>query len=124
MTATDKFYEHLDGFTEFSQFTQLNWYRPLPSSWFVLITDVKGSTVAPLKVPYVFGSDGATMCIPPSSKAAAESAMIVFGIHDSAKALMTCLVFNHENDHIHFLDVADGGYALAVKDMKHQLSEL
>ncbi|RKZ47756.1 MAG: hypothetical protein DRQ48_01185 [Gammaproteobacteria bacterium] len=64
------------------------------------------------------------MCIPPSSKAAAESAMIVFGIHDSAKALMTCLVFNHENDHIHFLDVADGGYALAVKDMKHQLSEL
>jgi hypothetical protein len=36
---------------------------------------------------------------------------------------MTCLVFNYEDDHIHFLDVADGGYALAAKDMKQQLSE-
>jgi len=49
---------------------------------------------------------------------------IVFGIHASAKALMTCLVFDYENDHVHFLDVADGGYALAAKEMKQQLSEL
>jgi len=101
MTTAEKFYEHLEGFGEFSQFTQLEWYRPLPSSWYVLITDVKGSTaaieeglyreinslgaasivallnaVAPLKVPYVFGGDGATVCIPPSSKAAAESALV------------------------------------------------
>lgn len=101
MVTTDKFYEHLEGFAEFSLFTQLKWYRPLPSTWFVLITDVKGSTaaieeglyrevnslgaasivvllnaVAPIKVPYVFGGDGATVCIPPSSKAAAESALV------------------------------------------------
>jgi hypothetical protein len=101
MTTADKFYEHLEGFSEFSQFTQLEWYRPLPSSWYVLITDVKGSTaaieeglyrevnslgaasivvllnaVAPIKVPYVFGGDGATVCIPPSSKAATESALV------------------------------------------------
>ena len=101
MTTADKFYEHLAGFTEFSQFTQLEWYRPLPSTWYVLITDVKGSTaaieeglyrevnslgaasivvllnaVAPSKVPYVFGGDGATVCIPPSSKVAAESALV------------------------------------------------
>jgi uncharacterized HAD superfamily protein len=49
---------------------------------------------------------------------------IVFGIHASANALMTCLVFDYENDHVHFLDVADGGYALAAKDMKQQLNEL
>jgi len=101
MGTDDKFYEQLEGFTEFSQFTQLEWYRPLPSTWFVLITDVKGSTtaieeglykevnslgaasivallnsVAPLKIPYVFGGDGATVCVPPSSKAAAESALV------------------------------------------------
>ena len=101
MVTADKFYEHLEGFAEFSLFTQLKWYRPLPSTWFVLITDVKGSTaaieeglyrevnslgaasivvllnaVAPIKVPYVFGGDGATVCIPPSSKAAAESALV------------------------------------------------
>jgi len=76
-------------------------YRPLPSTWFILITDVKGSTnaiedglykevnslgvasivallnaVSPLKVPYVFGGDGATVCIPPSGKAVAESALV------------------------------------------------
>ena len=80
MATADKFYEQLEGFAEFSQFTQLKWYRPLPSTWFVLITDVKGSTaaieeglyrevnslgaasivvllnaVAPIRVPYVFG---------------------------------------------------------------------
>jgi len=49
---------------------------------------------------------------------------IVFGIHASASALMTCLVFNYENDHIHFLDGSDGGYALAAKDMKQQLNDL
>ena len=101
MTTADKFYEHLEGFSEFSQFTQLDLYRPLPSTWFVLITDVKGSTtaiaeglykevnslgaasivallnsVAPLKVPYVFGGDGATVCIPPSRETAAKSALV------------------------------------------------
>jgi len=101
MTSADKFYEQLEGFSEFSQFTQLDLYRPLPSTWFILITDVKGSTtaiaeglykevnslgaasivallnsVAPLKVPYVFGGDGATVCIPPSGKAAAASALV------------------------------------------------
>ena len=101
MTTADKFYEQLEGFSEFTQFTELERYSPLPSEWYVLITDVIGSTnaiedglykevnslgaasivallnsVAPLKVPYVFGGDGATVCIPPSSKAAAESALV------------------------------------------------
>ncbi len=101
MTIADNFYEQLKGFAEFTQFTQLELYRPLPSTWFVLITDVKGSTnaiesglykevnslgaasivailnaVSPLKIPYVFGGDGATLCIPPSSKAVAESALV------------------------------------------------
>ena len=101
MAANTSFYEQLEGFTEFTQFTELGWYGPLPSDWYVLITDVMGSTkaienglykevnslgtasivvllnaVAPLKVPYVFGGDGATICIPPSCKAAAESAMV------------------------------------------------
>ena len=101
MTTTDKFYEQLEGFSEFSQFTQLEWYRPLPSTWLVLISDIKDSTVAieeglykevnslgaasivallnavaPLKVPYVFGGDGATVCIPHSCKAVAEAALV------------------------------------------------
>jgi hypothetical protein len=53
-----------------------------------------------------------------------EQRKIVFGIHASAKALMTCLAFNHENDHIHFLDGSNGGYTMAAKAMKRQLKEL
>tara|TARA_B100000315_G_scaffold33171_1_gene27846 strand:- start:16099 stop:17277 length:1179 start_codon:yes stop_codon:yes gene_type:complete len=101
MTSSCNFYEKLVGFSSFSQFAQLEWYSPLPSEWFVVITDIQGSTsaiekglykevnsigaasivallnvVAPLKVPYVFGGDGSTLCIPPSKKKAVESALV------------------------------------------------
>jgi hypothetical protein len=47
---------------------------------------------------------------------------IAYGIHSSQKALMTCLVFNLSGNHIHFVDGADGGYALAAKQLKAQLA--
>ena len=114
MFSSDNFYEQLVSFSDFSQFTQLEWYSILPSEWFVVITDIQNSTraiqeglykevnsvstasivallntVAPLKVPYVFGGDGTTLCIPPSRKNAVESALIatqqmankLFGLH-------------------------------------------
>ena len=49
---------------------------------------------------------------------------IVFGIHASPNALMTCLVFNHDTDHVHFLDGSNGGYTMAAKAMKRQLRAL
>lgn len=48
---------------------------------------------------------------------------IVYGAHFSNEALMTCLVFQLDN-HIHFVDGGGGGYALAAKQLKAQLSEL
>ena len=114
MSSSDNFYEQLVSFSDFSQFTQLEWYSSLPSEWFVVITDIQNSTqaiesglykevnsvstasivallnkVAPLKVPYVFGGDGTTLCIPPSRKNSVESALIatqqmakkLFGLH-------------------------------------------
>jgi hypothetical protein len=114
MSSSDNFYEQLVSFTDFSQFTQLEWYCRLPSDWLVVITDIQNSTqaiesglykevnsvstasivalsntVAPLKVPYVFGGDGTTLCIPPSRKHSVESALIAtqqmakksFGLH-------------------------------------------
>jgi hypothetical protein len=47
---------------------------------------------------------------------------IVFGIHVSQHALMTCIVFDYFGRQVHFIDGADGGYALAAKEMKEQLS--
>lgn len=48
---------------------------------------------------------------------------IVYGTHFSNEALLTCLVFQLDN-HIHFVDGGGGGYALAAKQLKAQLSAL
>ena len=110
----NSFYEELQGFSDFHHFPHATWYAPLPSTWFVVITDVQGSTkaiqagrykdvnalgvasivavinaVKPLQIPYVFGGDGATFCIPPSCKQEVESALVAakqmaeksFGLH-------------------------------------------
>jgi hypothetical protein len=47
----------------------------------------------------------------------------VFGIHRSSAAIMTCLIFTPGQDHAHFVDGIDGGYALAAKMLKQQLAE-
>lgn len=47
---------------------------------------------------------------------------IFYGIHQSSEALMTCMVFSaSENQHIHFVDGGQGGYALAALEMKKQV---
>jgi hypothetical protein len=47
---------------------------------------------------------------------------IAFGTHRADRAMMTCLVFSLEQSrHVHFIDGADGGYALAALQLKAQL---
>ena len=43
---------------------------------------------------------------------------LVFGVHESKAALMTCLIFQRHGRHIHFIDSSDGGYALASNAYK------
>lgn len=48
---------------------------------------------------------------------------IFYGMQASSHALMTCFVENiRPGGHIHFIDGFDGGYALAAKQMKEQIS--
>ena len=49
---------------------------------------------------------------------------IIYGLHRSAQAIMTCLVFTTGQDHAHFVDGSDGGYAMAAKELKSQLAAL
>jgi len=49
---------------------------------------------------------------------------LIFGLHSSKKALITCIVTNYNKDHVHFLDGADGGYALAALELKKQRQSL
>jgi|SRR5579859_6522730 len=50
--------------------------------------------------------------------------VLVFGLHVSDSALMTCLVDSaRKNWHVHFIDGAGGGYTHAAKAMKAKLAE-
>ncbi len=49
---------------------------------------------------------------------------LVYGVHEAPAALMTCVITEHQGNHVHFVDGADGGYALAAKQLKAQLKAL
>lgn len=50
---------------------------------------------------------------------------IVYGIHHSQEALMTCQLDAFEDGkHLHFIDGGDGGYAMAAKGLKMQLNAI
>jgi hypothetical protein len=46
---------------------------------------------------------------------------LVYGVHAAGASLMTCAIQEYHGDHVHFVDGADGGYALAAKQLKAQL---
>lgn len=48
---------------------------------------------------------------------------IVYGLHRAPSALITCYLRSYSGDHVHFVDGANGGYALAARQLKAQLAE-
>jgi hypothetical protein len=64
--------------------------------------------------------DPATLALAKELLGGAKADGIVrYGIYEQDAAIMTCIVPSVESDdHLHFLDGADGGYALAAKMMK------
>lgn len=90
MIDTTKFYQQLKGFSKFEALSDDQVYHPVPSDWYVVITDIEGSTKAisagryrdvnmlgaasvavvqshfgEESFPFIFGGDGATFLIPP-----------------------------------------------------------
>ena len=86
---TKNFYLDLASFQHFEEFTHEENYQSLPEDWFVIVADIKNSTQAirdgyykevnligaacitqtmqtqaTQNIPFVFGGDGATMCVP------------------------------------------------------------
>jgi DUF3095 family protein len=49
---------------------------------------------------------------------------LVYGMHKSREALLTCIVFSYNGNHVHFVDGSDGGYAMAARELKAQLKSL
>ncbi len=95
------FYQDLPPITRLYQITDPAVYHNVPSDWYIIISDVRGSTQAiaqgrykdvnavaaatitallnslpKIDLPFVFGGDGATMLIPPSIVPQAQEALI------------------------------------------------
>jgi hypothetical protein len=51
-----------------------------------------------------------------------QAGSLVYGVHTAETALMTCLVFNlAQSEHVHFVDGAGGGFAMAAIGFKKRL---
>jgi len=49
---------------------------------------------------------------------------LVYGLHVTDRAHMTCLVFDYSGRHMHFIDGADGGLFLAARAFKERVARL
>ncbi|HKI74027.1 MAG TPA: DUF3095 domain-containing protein [Pseudomonadales bacterium] len=137
----DRFYNDLPPFTDFSGVADMVAYEPVPDDWFILATDIQGSTRAiqagrykdvnmlgaasitavlntcsDTDVPYVFGGDGATILVPPSIVDAATEALVRLRQVSQRVFRMTLRV-----GVIPVADVHKDGYRIGVR--KYQLSD-
>ncbi len=105
------FYESLPVLERFDQVANPAAYRDLPADWHVMVSDIRGSTVAveagkyrevnmagasaiscllnmvkPAEVPFVFGGDGATACLPGDMVAKVRPGLA--GLRRSVKAAL------------------------------------
>ncbi len=47
---------------------------------------------------------------------------LAYGLHRAHSPLITCYLRSYSGNHVHFIDGSDGGYALAARQLKSQLS--
>ena len=81
-----------------------------------------GNPVNPVKKgPASFGSRRGEIERYLETERAADA--IVYGLHASGAALITCFIRDYAGDHVHFVDGSDGGYALAARELKRRWKE-
>lgn len=113
MSESSKFYVQLPGFTKFEQLSQDSVYQPVPSDWYVVISDIQGSTKAigagryrdvnmlgaasvssvqahfgDEAFPFIFGGDGATFLIPPDKVEGVRHSLAVLKSYSEAHFAM------------------------------------
>jgi hypothetical protein len=99
--AAEYFYQDLPVLDDFSAITDLSNYKKIPDDWQLIVADISDSTSAirsglykavnilgvsvitsivnvarPLSIPYIFGGDGAILCIPPNLVPQASTALL------------------------------------------------
>ncbi len=114
---SNNFYCELDTFTSFEDFSDKDLYSPAPSDWYVIITDVQGSTKAiedgryqdvntigvaaitalqnvlpPSDFPFVFGGDGMSALLPPTVLEQAKEELSALRLLSESKYNLTLRV--------------------------------
>lgn len=70
------------------------------------------------------GTDAQADTLRQSLEAEFAAGRLVYGMHKSREALVTCIVQSYNGNHMHFVDGGDGGYALAARELKQRLTAL
>lgn len=70
------------------------------------------------------GTDAQAEALQQQLEAECEAGRLVYGMHKSREALVTCIVQSYNGNHLHFVDGSDGGYALAARELKKRLAAL
>jgi hypothetical protein len=70
----------------------------------------------------ISGTPGQTKQLQQFLERCSQAGDLSYGLHISDRALMTCMIFDRSNHHVHLIDGADGGYALAAQNLKDRLS--
>jgi hypothetical protein len=52
-----------------------------------------------------------------------QQGQVFYGCHQTHSAVITCLVAQTGVEHVHFVDSAEGGYAMAAKQLKAQIKQ-
>lgn len=68
-------------------------------------------------------SRGARQALQQKLESARAKGDIFYGLHVSDRATITCLMHTATGGEVHFVDAADGGYAIAAKQLKAQISD-
>ena len=97
----ENFYSNLPVLDDFNMVCNLSNYEVLPDNWYIVVADISDSTIAiksgrykavnmigvsvissilniskPYELPYIFGGDGASLCIPEKLVSKSKNALI------------------------------------------------
>jgi hypothetical protein len=97
----ENFYSHLPVLDDFNMVCNMSNYQALPDDWYIVVADISNSTIAiksgryksvnligvsvissilniskPYELPYIFGGDGASLCIPKKLVSKSKDALL------------------------------------------------
>lgn len=71
----------------------------------------------------ISGSEFQHECLEEYLEERYQQGRLVYGSHYSSHVLLTCMVFDRSNNHLHFADGDNGGYSMAARSLKSRMQQ-